>query len=166
LRKTLCFVSDREKGKVLSDRTSIDTQAFLRTLRAVNFGTFEIAHKVFEEYGFPHPGMAIIGHVASAPGSTVSEVARCTGFAKSNVSNTVDVLVAQGFLEKRNDPRDQRLVRLYLTEEADKRLCEMKSIMDARLTEVLSVLPKDKFDCLLDALTILKDALEKQEMIQ
>jgi len=30
---------------------------------------------------------------------------------------------------------------------------------------VLSVLPPEKVDCLLDALSMLKEALEKQEMI-
>ena len=84
---------------------------------------------------------------------------------KSNVSKTVDLLVGQGFLEKRNDANDQRLVRLYLTEEAHSQLCEMRAIMDQRLSKVLSVLPREKVDCLLDALSMLKEALEHKEMI-
>lgn len=149
----------------MPDNIDINTQSFLRVLKAVNMGMFEISHRVFEEYGFPHAGMAIIGQVGNAPGSTVSEVARRTGFAKSNVSKTVDLLVGQGFLEKRNDANDQRLVRLYLTEEAHSQLCEMRAIMDQRLSKVLSVLPREKVDCLLDALSMLKEALEHKEMI-
>ncbi len=149
----------------MPDNIDINTQSFLRVLKAVNMGMFEISHRVFEEYGFPHAGMAIIGQVGNVPGSTVSEVARRTGFAKSNVSKTVDLLVGQGFLEKRNDANDQRLVRLYLTEEAHSQLCEMRAIMDQRLSKVLSVLPREKVDCLLDALSMLKEALEHKEMI-
>lgn len=149
----------------MPDSIDINTQSFLRVLKDVNMGMFEISHKVFEEYGFPHAGMAILWQVGSVPGSTISEVARRTGLAKSNVSKTVEILVGQGFLEKRSDDSDQRLVRLYLTEQAHSRVFEMRTIMDQRLSRVLSVLPPEKVDCLLDALSMLKEALEKQEMI-
>ncbi len=149
----------------MPDSIDINTQSFLRVLKDVNMGMFEISHKVFEEYGFPYSGMAILWQVGSVPGSTISEVARRTGLAKSIVSKTVEVLVEQGFLEKRSDDSDQRLVRLYLTEQAHSRFFEMRTIMDQRLSRVLSVLPPEKVDCLLDALSMLKEALEKQEMI-
>src|SRR5690606_19805586 len=46
------------------------------------------------------------------------ELARRVGAAKSHASTTVEQLVQDGYVEKRADPSDQRVLRLHVTEAA------------------------------------------------
>lgn len=55
-------------------------------------------------------------------GVIVSELARHTEAAKSHVSNVIDQLVERDCVEKRPDPGDQRLQRLYVTRAAQRAL--------------------------------------------
>ncbi|MGI6164030.1 MAG: MarR family winged helix-turn-helix transcriptional regulator [Bacillota bacterium] len=139
----------------------VNAEVFAGLLKSVNRRMFGIAHTVLQQYGLPHSGMAIVGQILKAPGSTVSEVARRTGFAKSHVSKTVDTLSDQGFIEKRQDPSDQRLVRLFATDNLKERFSAMRDVMDHCMSEVLSVFPKQKLDSLVDGLKMLNAALQE-----
>lgn len=142
---------------------NVNVEAFVRLLRSVNRGMFSIADAILRQYQFPRSGMAIMGQILRRPGITVSQVARQTGFVKSHVSKTIDTLCDQGFVERRQDPCDQRLVCLYATEESKNRFSEMKAATDCCVSEVLAVLPKNKLDSLIDGLKTLKEALESYE---
>jgi len=130
-----------------------------RLLRSVNHSIMATVRETVEPHGIPRRGMEIIRHVHMVPGVTVSEIARRTGMAKSNVSNTVDSLLTIGMLEKRNDPADQRLVRIYHTPQADEHFQRVREAVLARLTEVLAVLGPAKVDSLIEALQDLETAL-------
>ncbi len=136
---------------------------FVNLLRSVNLGMFSMADEILQQHQFPRSGMAIMGQILKKPGITVSQVARRTGFAKSHVSKTIDTLSGQGFVERRQDPSDQRLVRLFATEELKERFAEMKTATDRRLSEVLAVFPKDSLDSLVEGLEMLNRALEESK---
>ena len=129
-------------------------------LKAVNRGLFDLAQDVLHQYGLPASGIAVMSQILRVPGTTVSEVARRTGMAKSHVSKTVESLSEVGFLEKRPDPSDQRLVRIHATEQAEMRFREMQTAMRHRLSAVISSLPDQKVDAIIDGLKALHAALE------
>src|SRR5690606_39702393 len=56
--------------------------------------------------------------ISAGPGVTLSELARRVGAYKSLITTTVEHLVKEGYVEKRSDPSDQRVVRLHVTEAA------------------------------------------------
>lgn len=135
-------------------------------LKGVSQSLFELVRDVMHERGLPAPGMAVLGHVVANPGLTVSELARRARLAKSHVSKTSDSLCELGLLEKRPDPSDQRLVRLYATEKAQEQLREMRSVMRARLAAAAAGLPKEKLDAMIDGLQLFRAALDRQKRTQ
>lgn len=132
-------------------------------LKAVSRGLLEVIKDASHQHGFPGHGMPIMHEVVEIPGTTVSELARRTGIAKSHVSNTVETLTQMGFLEKRPDPSDQRRVCVYATEQAKTHFQQMQGEVRRRLSAVISTLPDGKMDAAIDGLQVLKAALEQQK---
>ncbi len=130
-------------------------------LRDVNRGIFQVTKDVARPHGVPAPGMRVFGHVVSHPGTTVSELARNKGFAKSHISRAVDGMVRAGLIEKRSDPSDQRLTRLYPTEAACEQFEGIKAAWDSKMTEALSVLSQEQMSDVIEGLKILRTALRQ-----
>jgi len=77
-----------------------------------------LLHRVGKEYELPAFSFMLLRHIKEAPGITLSELSRQVGAAKSHISTTLETLVKEGYVEKRSDPNDQRVVRLHATEAA------------------------------------------------
>lgn len=71
-----------------------------------------------KEYDLPPFSFMLLRHIDQTPGVTLSELARRVGAAKSHTSKAADQLVQEGYVEKRSDPTDQRVIRLHTTEAA------------------------------------------------
>jgi len=97
------------------------------------------------------------------PGLTVSELARRAGTVKSHGSKTIDLLLEQGLVEKRPDPADQRLIRVYVTQRA----LEIRHEMEARIRDawgtVIADLPDAELVQVETGLRILLEALKKAD---
>lgn len=128
-------------------------------LRDVHRGLFEATRSIIREHGLSPQGIRVMGYLMDHAGTTVSEIAREKGFAKSHISRGVDLMLEAGFIEKRPDPSDQRLVRLYPTAKAREHFDDMHARVHARMLEVLSVLSKQQVDSVLESLALLKAAL-------
>jgi len=59
------------------------------------------------------PQMAIIQCVVRHEGTSVKELSQAMGLAHSTVSSIIDRLVTKGLLERRTDPTDGRITRIY-----------------------------------------------------
>lgn len=75
-------------------------------------------------------------------GQTIAELSRGTGLVKSHVSKTVDQMVADGVVEKRPDPSDQRLVRIFLTGTAERHHKEIEARMEEIWLEIVARVPE------------------------
>lgn len=139
-----------------------DQLAILEALmRDVNRGLFEMARRVKQQNGLPPLSLRVIGSIMTTPGTTVSEIARQTGLAKSHVSRTVVRLCELGFAEKRSDPADQRLVRIYPTPTAREPMMEMRRAMREQLSAALGSISEDQGAAVIDGLRVLKAALDR-----
>ncbi|MGE5485915.1 MAG: MarR family winged helix-turn-helix transcriptional regulator [Ignavibacteriales bacterium] len=132
-----------------------------RLLKVVNRDVFDLTRDVFHRFGLPAPGMVVLAQAVESPGATISEIARRTGIAKSHISKTVEHLAEQGFLEKRPDPSDQRLVRIYATEKAERRSRQVEAAIREGLLTALSGLPSDRVEGVIDGLRVLHEALAR-----
>jgi DNA-binding MarR family transcriptional regulator len=81
--------------------------------------------------------------LACQPGSSVRAAAEAVGMRPHNVSTLVTDLVAAGLVDRRGDPRDRRVARLFLSEEARAQIEDADAGMHtaavdalARLTDV------------------------------
>jgi DNA-binding MarR family transcriptional regulator len=142
----------------LADRSDV----LVHLLRSVGRGLFGLTRGVAREHNLPGPSLGIMHAVFRSPGVTISELARRTGMAKSQVSSTVESLCALGHLEKRRDPADQRLQLVHPGERARAQFQEMHAAMRARLATVISTLPEAKVEELIDGLEVLQAALERE----
>ncbi len=71
--------------------------------------------------GMPAGGWILMHQLRQSPGETVSGLARACGISKSRVSVLADDLHGRGLVEKRPDPEDQRVLRLFPTAYPDGR---------------------------------------------
>ncbi len=134
-------------------------ELLMELLREVNKRIFDLVH---QEAGSPGLGTAhimIMGEMVEHPGSTISELARAVGLAKSHVSTTVEHLTRRDWLEKRADDNDLRLVRIFPT----KRSLEQFRVIDAavrqRMNSALSAIPEQQVSDMLTGLMALRAVL-------
>ncbi len=132
-------------------------------LRTTHKGLYELVKEAFYEAGLSSTSMAILRRLHERPGSTVSDLARSTGMAKSYISKTLDHLAEQNFVEKRADPADQRLTRIYRTEYSRSRFQEMEKVIHQRLEPVFALVPDDKVDATIEGLELLKAILDQRK---
>lgn len=85
--------------------------------RHVNRRMRELIHRAGKEFDLPPFSFMLLRRIKEEPGVTLSELSRRVGAAKSHTSTTVEQLVRDGYVEKRSDPSDQRVIRLHMTED-------------------------------------------------
>lgn len=89
----------------------------------------------------------LLFHVARNPGALMGEVARSFGITLPAVTQVVDRVEARGFLQRADDPRDRRQVRLFLTREGETLARKLETLQVEGLTRVLRRLtPADRKD--------------------
>jgi DNA-binding MarR family transcriptional regulator len=107
-----------------------------------------------------HPGtMFLLRHLASEPGLTVSELARRAGVVKSGVSKVIDQVSQKGMVEKCPDPADQRLLRLFLTEQGRATLADLEAKGRAVWLEMVEQIPDAHLADVAKGLRILQAAV-------
>lgn len=129
--------------------------------RDVNREMHDAFRQGFSGYDHSPVTLILIRVTAHEPGITLSELARRAGIAKSHVSKLVDQLVQQGYFEKRPDPADQRLVRLYLTVRAGEIKRELEGRALSVLSGIVSEMPEHEVEAIVHGLRLLRSALTK-----
>ena len=132
----------------------------------------ELAHELREQVarrgeaeGFPRFSrrLPILKEVLGEPGVTVNELGRRTRMVKSQVSMIVAALVDEGILRREPDPTDQRLVRLFLTDEGAARTDRWRSSYRSMLESLVRTLSESESKDLLTGLRALRRALSAEE---
>lgn len=116
--------------------------------------------QAFRGNDIPFAAMMILRHVHMNPGVTVSELARRSGNVKSHISKMIEQLERQGFVEKRQDPSDQRLIRIYPTQTATDLRAAMEERAQALWAEIMEEVPDAQVGEVAHGLRILLAALE------
>lgn len=129
--------------------------------RKISHGLHDTFRQAFKEAAIPISTLMMLRPIGKHPGVTVSEMARHTGMVKSHISTTVDQLVKKGLVEKRPDPQDQRLQRLYLTEPAEQFAAEVEEQVQRAWRQVVEQVSDEELDLVLRGFQILQNALER-----
>lgn len=128
--------------------------------RHVNRRMRELIHRVGKETQLPPFSFMLLRRIKEEPGVTLSELSRRVGAAKSHTSTTVEQLVRDGYVEKRSDPSDQRVIRLHMTEAGRRFFASLGDRAQGVWTLVLSEFDGDIQD-VADFLDALLAALER-----
>jgi len=75
---------------------------------------------------------------------TPAELAGKTGVTRATISGLLDGLAKDGLVERRPDPQDRRITRLFLTEAGDQLLERVRPIYSEWFTSVISPLTEDE----------------------
>ncbi len=129
--------------------------------RQVNREMHERMKEVFRDFDFSPMTHTLLHQIHKEPGVTVNQLARLSRTVKSNVSKLVDQLVAKDLVEKRADPSDQRLVRLYLTPKAEAQRDEVESRMQSAWLAVLNNIADDELEVAVGGLRAMRSALQR-----
>jgi DNA-binding MarR family transcriptional regulator len=78
------------------------------------------------------------------PGITVSEASRHLGIAKSHISCIVEELSQRGWVEKRANPQDKRILHLFLSPDGIIRVEENRTAARQAIADVIADLPPEQ----------------------
>lgn len=96
-------------------------------------------------YGLTPHGLAVLGYLEQGAALTQRELARRCGVAPSTLNHTVDQLERSGWIERRRDGADRRLVGLALTETGHRQLLQVRQAAAVRMEPMLDhLLPDDE----------------------
>jgi MarR family transcriptional regulator, organic hydroperoxide resistance regulator len=96
-----------------------------------------------EPHGVTPTQYAVLKVLSDADGQTRAELGARLGIDSATTTGVADRLATNGLLERRPDPQDRRLQRLFLTSEARSRQRALDSEMDELDREVESELGAD-----------------------
>jgi MarR family transcriptional regulator, organic hydroperoxide resistance regulator len=101
------------------------------------------AREKLEPHGVTPTQYAVLKVLADADGQTGAELGARLGIDSATTTGVADRLAANGLLERRPDPQDRRLQRLFLTAKAQARQPSLDREMDQLNREVESELDAD-----------------------
>ena len=128
-----------------------ETAEQLKRLGAIGEHVVSIFPRLQREVTVPHPNVMhvtrseadLLRIILLDPGSTITQVAKTAGQARSNTSARIARLVESGMIEKRSEERDGREVRLYATRRARENFAGFRDVWGSVLAEVSSASPAD-----------------------
>ena len=97
------------------------------------------------------------------PNGTVSDLADFLKLSKSSTTQLVERLVKAGSVERINDTKDRRIIRLNITEDGEKEFATLKSKMMERMQKILYKIPAKDIRELLRIHTNLIETLKKEQ---
>jgi DNA-binding MarR family transcriptional regulator len=98
----------------------------------------DFAARYRERFGISIPEWRVVAHLAQSGRVSVREIHERVDMDKSKVSRAAQRLEAAGYVEKRVNAADRRLVELSLTPEGRAMMDELASVADAYQTELMT----------------------------
>lgn len=107
------------------------------------------------------PQVRVLFELVEEGERSAGELAEALSVAPPTITGLTDRLVKQDLVERREDPRDRRVVRLVLTEGGRALTAEIAEQAGAYLSEVFDTLPAGRLDEICTALEELAAANDK-----
>lgn len=82
-------------------------------------------HQVFSRYGLTGPQFDVLATLHRGEGIMQQELAERLLVTKGNVTGVIDRMVVLGWIERRPDPEDRRVNRLYLMDTGKEKFAEV-----------------------------------------
>ena len=135
---------DRYLGFLISDAARLQRTVFDRRMRGI---------------GLTRPQWLVMTRLHRKPGLSQSELAELLEVEKATAGRLIDRLEANGWVERRPDPSDRRVNRIYMTQEGEKIDRMIRPVARAMVEEELTALSPADREKLLDLLILLKRQL-------
>jgi len=104
--------------------------------------------------------------VGKNPRMTMQALSQAMALANSTMTRMVDNLVRDGFIERIRDDQDRRIVYVVLTDKGRELFEQISQVMSQYYQTIVQNIPAAERANVLDALRILKDAIDAVPMVQ
>ncbi len=111
------------------------------------------------QLGLTRPQWLALVRVQRRPGASQSELADMMEMEKAPAGRIVDRLVEKGWLQRRPDPNDRRINRVYLTDLGERVYAAIRPTSEATVADALSDLPAADQERLIALMTRVKARL-------
>jgi DNA-binding MarR family transcriptional regulator len=130
------------------DRFPMDRHVFYLLTQIINRRNRSLGERLAAE-GLSVAKWRVLGCAYFFPGCVMTELAEYTAVDRTTLTRTVDQLVESGLVERRNPPRNRRLVSLHLTTPGEATLeAIMPLVLEQNGRALRGVTPQD-FEALL-----------------
>ena len=102
------------------------------------------------------PVLPMMGEVGAMP---VSEISKRLGIAKPNITPLIDRLIADGFVERRRDVRDRRVVNIVLLPAGEEKLALIRETIVRQVMRWTGTISEKDFFELEHALQVIANVL-------
>ena len=131
--------------------------AYGRAVRIVDPVRFQL----WADRGLTMPQVRVLFELVEEGERSAGELAEALSVAPPTITGLTDRLVKQDLVERREDPRDRRVVRLALTDGGRALTAEIAEQAGTYLREVFDTLPPGRLDEISEALEELAAANDK-----
>ena len=112
------------------------------------------------EVGLTRAQWLVLTRLHRRPGASQSELSEMLEVEKATAGRMIDRLEANGWVVRKADPRDRRINRLYLTDEAERTHMAIRPIAEATVDDALAGLSARQRDTLTDLMGRVKSELQ------
>lgn len=123
-----------------------DARTLLGLITDVQNGLAKRFRERTQHLGISRSQWRVLTTLLGRPGSTQTELAELVGIGRAPLGKIIDRLEAQGWVERRSDPDDRRVNRLYLTRDVDPLVEPTRSISHEVVDELLGNVPAEERD--------------------
>ena len=106
-----------------------------------------------QDLGISRSQWRVLAMLQGRPGMTQTELADLIGVGRAPIGKIIDRLEEQGWVERRADPSDRRVNRLYLTRDTRPVIEPTREISNAVVDELLADLPTEDIEAFRRAIT-------------
>jgi DNA-binding MarR family transcriptional regulator len=139
---------------------SDDPHALARLMHQVGPAYVRWSQQSIAPDGMSPARMQVLGHLRehAAP---LHELRACLGSSAANVTKLVDALEADGFVRRRPDPSDRRVIQVEITTEGVNASCGAFDAYLGRVASVFDELSNEQRAALAEGLTGLQRVLQR-----
>lgn len=129
-----------------------------KILRSINLES----KKIQKEFGISIPQLMCLDYLGELDDykTTQGNIAKYMNLNSSTMSGIIDRLEAKGFVARLPNPNDKRTIFISLTSKGEKLLGTSPQLLHKRLSSRLEKLPKEKVKQINEALEVLVDSLD------
>ena len=104
-------------------------------------------------------GMFVMGSLKRFGTLSMSDIGKCLSMPKPHITVIVDKLIEEGYVERKSDPADRRIVNILLTDKGTTDFETIKQTVSENLKSKLSLLNEEELKILSSATQQVKEIL-------
>jgi DNA-binding MarR family transcriptional regulator len=139
-------------GVKMPDTNKINSECFIFLLSKVFQKGHHLVKKRLEPFGLTNLQYIVLEILWQEEGLTAIELGRRANIDKATLSGVLDRMNDAGWIEKRRDEQDKRMLRLFPSKKSIRTKKRLKSAREAANKELLDGLAPDERDDLKDFL--------------